>query len=119
MRRLISILLVSATITACGSGSNSSGASTTTIPTPKDAVRAQMDGIVKSYLENMIRQVPTVTSKVKLPDIATCVKERLNQFIEAAQPQPDQPDADFASMLMSQAQSSLYGIVGVCSKLSG
>lgn len=118
-RRFLPILIVAGSLSSCGGGSNTTGASTTTIPSAKDVVRAQLDGVVRSYLENMVRQVPTVTSKIELPDVAKCVKERLDQFIEAAEPQAEQPEADFASMLMNQAQSSLYGIIGVCSKLAG
>lgn len=115
--RLTVIAALALALSSCGGGSSSPTSST--LPDVKEAVRTQLDAIVTSYVNDMTGQMPTITSKVNAAEITACAKQRINQMIDSSQKQPNQPEAEFATMLLNQAQSSLYGIVGVCAQGNG
>lgn len=119
MFAIVSICSVGLLAGCGGSSSSSTTTTSSSIPSPKDAVRTQTDAIITTYLENMVRQMPSVTSKVAQNDVASCMKTQVGQMIDSIQPQQGQPNADFANMLMNQVQSSLYGIVGMCARVTG
>ena len=103
------------TLASCGGGKS---ATSTTVADPKEAVRAQALATIDSYVQSISTQIPDVTSKVGTADIASCVQQRVNQMIDTAELVPGQPEAQFASTLMNQVQSSLYGLVGMCTTMT-
>lgn len=116
-RRSATVVALAVVLSSCGSGSSTT--TSFTLPDVKEAVRTQLDAIVTSYVNDITGQMPTITSKVNAAEITACAKQRINQMIDASQIQPNQPEAAFATKLLNQAQSSLYGIVGVCAQASG
>lgn len=118
--RLAPLALLLVVAASCGGGSSPANDSTaTTVRDPKDAVRAQLASVVTSYIETMVRQRPDVTTNVKADEITTCVKDRVNQMVDAAEQLPNQPDDQFVASILDQTQSSLYGLIGSCARFSG
>lgn len=116
----LATLILTPALVSCGGGDSPADSSTaTSVADPKDAVRAQLESVVANYVGSVVSQRPDVTSNVKADEITACVKDRVNQIVDSAEKLPNQPDDQFAASILDQAQTSLYGIIGSCARLSG
>jgi ABC-type Fe3+-citrate transport system substrate-binding protein len=123
--------LLSLLAAGCGSASSESNNETTavsvsgstttssTLPDPREPIRQQAASFIDGYLNNMIAQMPEVTSKVTAEELIKCVRDRVNQVVDGSQQAEGQPTGDFISGTLTQIQSGMFSLVGSCSQVVG